>query len=219
MVGMARNPCQEKAPRLEYLTRSCSERDVGGESHRQRGAFYVAPTGSIARMIKLKRFNSRLLGALFIASLLSVVMWSVGWISARVYFADKIEKTPSVIQAPPQESIFVLVNKERRAAGLDNLYLDEKLINAARAKSCDMRSRGYFDHADPDGVKGWHFVDEQGVEWTDIGENLAKGNTDPAVLVQNWMESPAHRKNILDKKFWYTGYASCGEYTAQFFIR
>lgn len=182
-------------------------------------AFLMAQNSSIARMKKLKRVKLRLVGIIFLGALGSIFMWSAGWISARVYFAEKIESSPKVIQAPPQESIFLLVNKERRLVGLDDLYLDEKLIDAARAKSCDMRDRGYYSHEDPDGNMGWHFVDEQGADWSRIGENIAKGYTDPAAVMQAWMDSPSHRKNILDPNFRYIGYASCGDYVAQFFVR
>lgn len=41
MTGMAVNPCQEKALRSAHLTRSYSERNMGGASHHWRGAFLI----------------------------------------------------------------------------------------------------------------------------------------------------------------------------------
>ena len=40
---MAPKPCQEKAPRLEYLTRSYLERDMGSESYQPAGSFLCCP--------------------------------------------------------------------------------------------------------------------------------------------------------------------------------
>lgn len=149
--------------------------------------------------------------------ILATTMWATGWISARVYFSDRIENGSMQTTSEETESMIVLINRERRAAGLPTITLSQELVRAAKYKACDMKERNYFDHADPDGNKGWYLIDEQGLSWNHAGENLAKGNTSPENVMKNLMKSPTHKANILGTKFNQVGYATCGEYTAQFF--
>jgi uncharacterized protein YkwD len=39
-----------------------------------------------------------------------------------------------------------------------------------------------------------------------VGENLAKGQTTVAEVMEGWIESPVHRRNILDPFFRETGF-------------
>ena len=61
---------------------------------------------------------------------------------------------------------------------------------------------GYFDHEDPrTGTNPvWQAIgDCYSCRWG--GENLVKGMEDPENIHEALMESPTHRKNILDPRF------------------
>lgn len=59
-----------------------------------------------------------------------------------------------------------------------------------------------------------------GISFRSAGENIAKGYTTPQAVVNAWMNSAAHRANILNASFIKigVGYVSGGNYWTQMFI-
>jgi uncharacterized protein YkwD len=109
--------------------------------------------------------------------------------------------------------VFDLTNKERAASGLPALTRNRLLDMAAFRHAVDMHQRQYFAHVTPEGVTydqriertGYLRFDTFGREgWkcrTATGENLAAGQLSPAEAVNDWMESPTHRDNIVSTEF------------------
>lgn len=98
------------------------------------------------------------------------------------------------------EQIFILTNNEREKEGLEELEYNEKLQDAAdtRAKECADR----FSHTRPNGTSCHTVVAD--FDYKVTGENLVKADKPIATaqtLVQAWMDSEAHRDNILLKDF------------------
>jgi uncharacterized protein YkwD len=93
-----------------------------------------------------------------------------------------------------------LVNKERMAAGLKPLAPDPELTEVARRHSADMFARGYFAHDTPEGRDPFDRMREGEVRFNNAGENLALA---PSVQVAHngLMNSPGHRRNIMDPQF------------------
>jgi hypothetical protein len=81
------------------------------------------------------------------------------------------------------------------------------LSSAAQAKLQDMFAKNYWDHTSPTGEKAWIFIDKTGYSYSVAGENLARGFVSADGMVDAWMDSPTHKKNILDKDFRETGIA------------
>lgn len=100
-----------------------------------------------------------------------------------------------------------LTNKERVAAGLNSLNVNQKLVQAAQEKAQDMLNKNYFDHTSPSGLTPWFWLDKTGYKYKAAGENLAKDFTDSQALHQAWMDSSSHRSNILNKNYQETGIA------------
>lgn len=93
-----------------------------------------------------------------------------------------------------------LVNEERRRAGVGELVMDPELVEVARKHSQDMWERKYFAHESPDGENAVHRMLEGKVDFARAGENLAlTRNVERAH--DGLMNSPGHRKNILDPEF------------------
>lgn len=106
-----------------------------------------------------------------------------------------------------------LTNQERVKNHLKPLATSEKLTKAAEAKAQDMKEKNYFDHYRPtDGKTPWAFLDEAGYHWQIAGENLARGFHTNGQVVDAWMESDTHRKNILNSRFEETGIATTTVY-------
>lgn len=97
-------------------------------------------------------------------------------------------------------------NKHREQNGHGALHYNKKLEAAAEAKVDDMFKNQYFEHESPDGRSPADLSKTQGYEFIIVGENLALGNfKDDKTLVQAWMDSPGHRANILNSKFYEIG--------------
>lgn len=80
------------------------------------------------------------------------------------------------------------------------------LRTAARGHSKDMATRNYFDHNNPEGKGPKDRIMAAG--WLGIGysgENIAAGNGTASATVGQWMKSPGHCENIMDKDFKFLG--------------
>jgi uncharacterized protein YkwD len=96
------------------------------------------------------------------------------------------------------------INRIREANRVAPLQLSEELLKVARDYSRRMAEENFFAHTDPDGRTVRQRVDRANIRWRMIGENLAYSNgyTNPvAASMAGWMDSPGHRKNILDPDF------------------
>jgi len=105
-------------------------------------------------------------------------------------------------------SLGQFVNDERGKAGLQPLTRDPLLDKSAQEKCDDMVAKDYWSHDAPDGSTPWDFIKKYNV-YSVAGENLAYGWRDASSIVAGWMNSPEHRKNILDGDFTNVGYAQC----------
>lgn len=103
--------------------------------------------------------------------------------------------------------IIGLSNQQRTSRGLAALGTNAKLNNAAMAKAQDMVNRNYWSHYAPDGTSPWYFITQAGYSYATAGENLAKDFNTSAGVVNAWMNSPAHRDNILNTTYQETGVA------------
>lgn len=105
-----------------------------------------------------------------------------------------------LIDGESEEAMLELLNEERRGAGLEELVLDEEMRDVAREHSRDMWERRYFAHENPDGENAVHRLLEGEVDFARAGENLAlTRNVERAH--EGLMDSPGHRRNILDPEF------------------
>lgn len=98
--------------------------------------------------------------------------------------------------------IISYTNMERHKQGLPNLNASYKLTASAEAKIQDMFKNQYFEHISPTGQSVSDVVRQQGYEYIVVGENLALGIfAGDDKVVQAWMASPGHKKNILDPRY------------------
>ena len=110
------------------------------------------------------------------------------------------------------EEVLELVNIERARAGVAPLRLSEELTERANIRAEEIVE--LFSHTRPDGTSC--FTVFQGLNYRTCGENIAAGSSTPAEVVDQWMNSPGHRANILNGNFKYLGLGYCydenGEY-------
>jgi uncharacterized protein YkwD len=137
---------------------------------------YIVRTGGMAAVLVL-------------VVLLSVAMQKV------VPFALQQQGTYGAVLAA---SLVDYANQDRSAAGLSTLTTSPALTHAATLKAQDMATRGYFAHNDPQGREPWHWLYEAGYSFDYAGENLATDFTESRDVAVAWMQSPAHKENIVN---------------------
>jgi uncharacterized protein YkwD len=113
---------------------------------------------------------------------------------------------------PIEQEQLRITNAERVAAGLGALVCDPGLTRAARLHSQDMCDQMYFSHTSLDGRTMSDRINAQGVRWSRIGENIARGQPTPQAVHDAWMDSPGHRANIMNGAYGRIGigHVACG---------
>ncbi len=97
------------------------------------------------------------------------------------------------------------------------LEMQGNLRTSARAHSQDMGVQNFFDHTNPfTGTNPFQRMQAAGFQGGTMGENIAAGQSSPAQVVDGWMNSPGHCKNIMQPGFRYLGvgyfYAPASQY-------
>lgn len=117
-------------------------------------------------------------------------------------------------------------NSERSKQGLDPLKLNSEVSKLAALKSKDMYDKNYFSHTSPTYGDPGKMLTDNGLRYAAMGENIytSTGMTPTGTYtVQQWMNSPGHRANILSTNYDEIGigvYYSNGKYYAtQIFYR
>lgn len=131
-------------------------------------------------------------------------------------FVFTLSYVPALASEINSDSIIKLVNESRRAQGLNELTENEKLDQVAEDKVNDMIKNNYFAHTSPAGVSPWHWFEKNNYDYRYAGENLAINFLSVETEHKAWMDSPTHRKNILNSKYSEIGVAvAAGEINGQ----
>ena len=135
--------------------------------------------------------------------------------------AKSQQRTAPATSSQAVQQVIDLTNAERRKNGLPALTADAKLNSVAQAKSTDMQQKNYFSHASPTYGSPFDMMRDQGVSYKSAGENIAKGQRTPQEVVQAWMNSEGHRRNILSNDYTHigVGYDPNGHHWTQMFIK
>jgi len=102
------------------------------------------------------------------------------------------------------DQILALVNAARANEGVHALSPNPLLMAAAKIHSLDMGCNNFLDHTGSDGSKAKDRMIAQGYKPTYSAENIYAGATEYGADAQGafdwWMNSPVHRKNILNAR-------------------
>ena len=113
-----------------------------------------------------------------------------------------------------------LTNVKRTQSGLRNLSANWELNRVAQYKAQDMQNKNYFSHTSPTYGSPFDMMKAFGISYRSAGENIAKGQSTPAQVVEAWWNSPGHKANILNSSYTQigVGYVAGGKYWVQMFI-
>ena len=108
-----------------------------------------------------------------------------------------------------EREIVTLINAELRQRGIGVLTFDPRLQSIARQHSEDMAAKNYFSHTNKAGqgyrqraVRAGYRC--QNPKWQGVAENLyfgTRGYQSPQSAVVTWLDSPLHKRAMLDPTF------------------
>ena len=95
------------------------------------------------------------------------------------------------------------MNEIRRNNGLSEFKRTDKLDEVALLRAWETTIK--FSHTRPNGSSCFTALKQNGISYSYCGENIAVSYTTPAKVVNAWMNSSGHRKNILNPNLKYMG--------------
>jgi uncharacterized protein YkwD len=109
--------------------------------------------------------------------------------------------------ANAEQELLALVNQSRHEAGAPPLHMDASLNEAARAHARLMIDRQQLSHHFDGEPPLMRRLLDTGLRLDHVGENVAF-NASAAKAFEALMQSPAHRRNLLDPTFNSAGFAA-----------
>lgn len=94
---------------------------------------------------------------------------------------------------------------------------NDLLEKAAFNHSNDMYENKYFAHTALDGSNAGMRIERVGYNWKAYGENIGMGYKDEKEVVEAWLASPGHCKNLMNKNYKEVGVSRVGGYWTQAF--
>jgi len=88
-----------------------------------------------------------------------------------------------------------------------SLKWSEQLNDASYVHAADMAHRQYFEHRSPDGQGPADRVTQQGYAWRAVAENIAAGQQSLDEVVDAWLRSPGHCRNLMNPQLTELGLA------------
>ncbi|HCU25923.1 MAG TPA: hypothetical protein DF383_12975 [Deltaproteobacteria bacterium] len=156
-----------------------------------------------------------------------ICLWPIGAVwgkaGAKIPFhlkqnPEASPMNPTLLSETVETLLFEASNQERaknKGVPFQAFQSEAILVRAARDHSRDMLRRNYLSHFSPEKKSVVDRVKKYQPQLRrSLGENLhtitsAQGLTDPPAIVtqmmEDWMHSPSHRKNILSKDYKFLG--------------
>lgn len=140
-------------------------------------------------------------------------------------------KTLPIVDGPAhlpinRELMLNLVNQVRQSgttcgktyfAPVAALKWNSTLEKTALAHSTDMLNNNYFSHRNKEGQNAGSRMEAAGYSWKAFGENIARGQRDEKEVLEGWLQSEGHCKNIMNATYTEIGVARAGGYWTQVF--
>ena len=125
---------------------------------------------------------------------------------------------PTFTMTEFQKQVVDLVNVERAKYGLKPVVAKQDLTNVAQLKAQDMYQKRYFSHTSPTYGSPFDMMRKYGISYLAAGENIAMGQKTAVQVMQDWMNSPGHRANILNGNYNEIGVGVTNSYTGYGYI-
>ncbi len=153
---------------------------------------------------------SRILRAATLVTLLPILMLT----AATGLGASRPASAAGAVTVESDALVTQLVDKlnaERASRGVRLLTASEEARGVAVERAVDMATNKYFAHVSPLGIGPEELLDQIGVTYTRIGENIARSSyaSDQVIdaVHRALMASPGHRENMLHAAYTRVGIA------------
>lgn len=122
-----------------------------------------------------------------------------------------------------QKIILKEVNIEREKNHLKPLKIDNCLNKIAVIKAKDMAREKKMSHTNKKFGATFNLIKKENIHFTKAAENIASGHKTPEFVVERWLKSKGHHKNILGKDYRFIGIGKASDnegklYWVQIFI-
>jgi len=128
-----------------------------------------------------------------------------GGLSKKYFTLTVFEDTASLYA----QEVIKLVNEERQKVGLAPYTVNPTLMQAAAVRAQELTES--YSHTRPDGTSCFTVLKDFNLRYSKAGENIARGQSSPAVAMRGWMNSEGHRNNILSDEMTHIGVAMCSK--------
>ena len=118
--------------------------------------------------------------------------------AAAIYTRLEIYAEPYIQAAAldyKRQEMLKEINLQRQNAGLSPLSLDERVCDYAQIRAQEITES--FSHTRLNGENYWDELGRMGIDYYPGGENIAAGNSTVQATMNQWMNSPGHKANIL----------------------
>jgi uncharacterized protein YkwD len=149
------------------------------------------------------------------------VFFALFFVFAGIFSCEDNKNFLDAPKDPDSEKLLELVNDVREKgcdcggeyqAPASPVVWNDKLEQAAQNHSNDMDENNFMKHDGSDGSSPGDRIVVVGYSWSTYGENIANGYTSESAVIQGWLDSPGHCKNIMNAKFTEMGVATSGSY-------
>lgn len=179
---------------------------------REDGPRFLMPSRPRAEIFEMKRLGAVVLALAALmpvghaAAAPDVISQPLGALRGANRVGNATQTGTPVAPAPvvtsEAQQVLDLVNAERTSRGLVAVKLSAQLNTAAKTHTQRQAEDGALFHTDPrDGSSPGDRISRTGYRFSTWGENVAAGYRTPAAVVQGWMNSSGHCKNILNPAF------------------
>lgn len=123
-----------------------------------------------------------------------------------------------------EDEVFALVNDVRKTGTtcggmsmppVPALRRNAALDQASRCHSADMAAQNYFNHTSLDGRSPWTRMDDAGYTGSPAAENIARGQRTAESVMQSWLNSDGHCRNMMTASANEIGIGAVFEWNAQ----
>lgn len=155
---------------------------------------------------------------------LLIILISVGLLTIAGCKKDKKQEDKNLNES--QQKLLELVNNYRKSGckcgseqmpAVPVLKWNTLLEKAAKIHADDMDKMNNMTHTGSDGSNGGERIKSVGYNWSTWGENIAIGYPTEEDVVNAWINSEPHCRNIMKAGFKEMGIAKTGKFWAQEF--
>jgi uncharacterized protein YkwD len=195
---MARDGWRPRSPSAETIEERLQR--VGYSAHSWRESYVLAMPAAMSASREIR--SEALLDGSFrdlgvgtaVANGSTIHVFLFGWHKGD-FFA---RATAGLMdKARVQAEMLSRVNDARRRSGLPPLAHSPLLDQVSQEHAEDMLRRSYFGHRTPEGLGPSDRARADGYR-SGIGENIVEQRFSTKEALEAWLDSPGHRKNILD---------------------